>query len=110
MAKLFGPQPKVAPASDQLPFMRAEECHTSQLVIHGATTKDRIPTGRSARILIAWSLELTNDEVIGNGEIELRSWISALGAMGNRKPEFLIYEPFYSAIMGMAVAYWDLGT
>ena len=54
--------------------------------------------------------ELTNDQIIGNGEIELRSWISALGAMGNRKPEFLIYEPFYSAIMGMAVAYWDLGT
>ena len=54
--------------------------------------------------------ELTNDQIIGNGEIELRSWITALGAMGNRKPEFLIYEPFYSAIMAMAVAYWDLGT
>ena len=29
--------------------------------------------------------ELTNDQIIGNGEIELRSWISALGAMGNSK-------------------------
>ena len=54
--------------------------------------------------------ELTNEQIIGNGEIELRSWITALGAMGNRKPEFLTYEPFYSAIMAMAVAYWDLRT
>jgi aromatic ring-opening dioxygenase catalytic subunit (LigB family) len=52
--------------------------------------------------------ELTNDEIIGNGEIEFRSWITMLGAVGDVRPEFLTYEPFYSAIMGTAVGYWNL--
>ena len=52
--------------------------------------------------------ELTNDQIIGNGEIEFRSWITMLGAIGDIRPQFLTYEPFYSAIMGTAVGYWDL--
>lgn len=52
--------------------------------------------------------ELTNQQIIGNGEIEFRSWITMLGAIGDKQPEFLTYEPFYSAIMGTAVGYWDL--
>lgn len=54
--------------------------------------------------------ELTNDQIMGNGEIEFRSWITMLGAIGDVRPQFLTYEPFYSAIMGTAVGYWDLTT
>ena len=52
--------------------------------------------------------ELSHDDIIGNGEIELRSWITMLGAIGDRRPERLVYEPFYRGIMGMAVGYWGL--
>lgn len=52
--------------------------------------------------------EITNEEIIGNGEIELRSWITMLGAIGDSRPERLVYEPFYRGIMGMAVGYWGL--
>ena len=52
--------------------------------------------------------ELTQGDIIGNGEIELRSWITMLGTIGDARPELLVYEPFYRALMGMAVAYWDL--
>ena len=54
------------------------------------------------------ALALTNDEIIGNGEIELRSWVAMLGAIGDTRPELLVYEPFYRGIMGMAVGSWDL--
>jgi len=52
---------------------------------------------------------LSSKELLDNGDVELRSWIATLGAIGDGvKPELLIYEPFYRAIMGMGVAYWPL--
>lgn len=45
-------------------------------------------------------------ELIEHGEAELRQWIVLLGAIGAKKPEFLVYEPLYRSIMGMGVAWW----
>src|SRR5207245_2287639 len=39
--------------------------------------------------------EISNKDIIANGEIELRSWITVLGALGDVRPEMLTYEPFY---------------
>jgi hypothetical protein len=47
-------------------------------------------------------------ELIENGEGELRQWIVLMGALGAAKPEFLVYEPFYRAIMGMGAGWWTL--
>jgi aromatic ring-opening dioxygenase catalytic subunit (LigB family) len=47
-------------------------------------------------------------ELIENGEGELRQWIAMLGAIGNAKPEFLVYEPLFRSIMGMGVGWWNL--
>jgi hypothetical protein len=47
-------------------------------------------------------------ELIENGEGELRQWIVMLGAIGDARPEFLVYEPLYRSIMGMGVGYWGL--
>jgi len=47
-------------------------------------------------------------ELIENGEGELRQWIVMLGALGDARPEFLVYEPLYRSIMGMGVGYWNL--
>jgi aromatic ring-opening dioxygenase catalytic subunit (LigB family) len=52
--------------------------------------------------------ELSQEDIIGNGEIELRSWITMLGAIGDAQPELLVYEPFFRALMGTAVGFWDL--
>lgn len=49
---------------------------------------------------------LSSDDLLAHGDIELRTWIVLLGAMGGSRPKFAIYEPFYRAIMGMAVASW----
>jgi hypothetical protein len=49
---------------------------------------------------------LTSSELMYHGDIELRVWITLLGVLGERKPEWLRYEPFYRGIMGMAVGYW----
>jgi hypothetical protein len=51
---------------------------------------------------------LTSQELLDNGDIELRSWITLMGAIGNRRPAFLHYEPFYSAVMAMSIGYWEL--
>lgn len=51
---------------------------------------------------------LTSQELLANGDIELRSWITMLGAIGDAQPELLIYEPFYRAIMGVGVGYWPV--
>jgi hypothetical protein len=51
---------------------------------------------------------LTSQDLLDNGDVEMRSWIVVLGAMGKSVPQFHAYEPFYSGIMGMAVAYWEL--
>lgn len=50
---------------------------------------------------------LTSQDLIDNGDHEMRSWIVLLGAMGKRSPQLLVYEPFYRAMMGMAVGYWE---
>jgi hypothetical protein len=68
------------------------------------------------RQLVAWMragegakmTTLTSRELLDNGDIELRCWITLLGALGERKPEWLEYEPFYRGIMGMAVGFWSL--
>ena len=52
--------------------------------------------------------QLTSQDLIENGDIELRSWIVMLGALGDAKPDVLVYEPFYRGIMGMGVGFWDL--
>jgi len=69
---------------------------------------DRAIVGKMAAGEGSTLAELTNDEIIGNGEIELRSWAAMLGAIGDTRPELLVYEPFYRGIMGMAVGSWDL--
>lgn len=51
--------------------------------------------------------ELSNSDLLEHGELELRSWIVLLGAVGGGKADVLAYEPFYRAIMGMCVAKWD---
>jgi hypothetical protein len=52
--------------------------------------------------------DLTSDDLMANGEGELRQTLIMLGALGPARPTFLSYEPFYRAIMGLAVGYWDL--
>ncbi len=52
--------------------------------------------------------KLTSTDLLENGEHELRSWITLLGMVGETKAEILAHEPFYRAIMGMGVAFWDL--
>ncbi len=52
--------------------------------------------------------ELSTRDLLDHGDIEMRSWIMLLGAMGKTPAKVLAYEPFYRAIMGMAVAYWEL--
>jgi len=51
----------------------------------------------------------TSQDLLENGEIELRSWIVLLGSVGELPAQVLAYEPFYSGLMGMGVAYWDQG-
>jgi 2,3-dihydroxyphenylpropionate 1,2-dioxygenase len=50
--------------------------------------------------------QCSSRELIEHGEAELRQWIVLLGAIGPRKPEFLVYEPLFRSIMGMGVAWW----
>lgn len=52
--------------------------------------------------------KLSNQDLLDHGDTELHSWITLLGMVGNTKAEVLAYEPFFRAIMGMGVAYWDL--
>lgn len=52
--------------------------------------------------------ELTYADLLAHGHVETRSWIALLGAIGETPPQMVVYEPFYRAIMGMAVASWSL--
>ena len=52
--------------------------------------------------------QLTSNDLLENGDIEFRSWMVLLGAIGNVPTKVNVYEPIYSAIGGMGVAYWDL--
>ncbi|SFL30938.1 hypothetical protein [Geodermatophilus ruber] len=49
---------------------------------------------------------LTDADLLEHGEIELRAWIALLGALGAEPAAFVEYQPFYRAMMGMAVAAW----
>jgi len=51
---------------------------------------------------------LGSEDLLAHGDIELRSWITLLGCVGKTPARTLTYEPFYRAIMGMAVGYWAL--
>ena len=50
--------------------------------------------------------DLSSADLLRSGDIEMRAWISVLGAVGARKPELLVYEPLYRGLMGMAVGFW----
>jgi aromatic ring-opening dioxygenase catalytic subunit (LigB family) len=52
--------------------------------------------------------QLTSEELINNGNDEMRSWIIALGAIDKARPELLSYEALYSAGTAMGVGYWNL--
>jgi aromatic ring-opening dioxygenase LigB subunit len=52
--------------------------------------------------------QLSSGELLANGGIEFRQWITLLGALGGAQPAWLEYEPFYRAVMAMGVAYWPL--
>lgn len=52
--------------------------------------------------------KLTSADLLAHGEIELRSWIVLLGAVGPGRAEVLAYEPFYRGLMGMGVARWPI--
>ena len=64
---------------------------------------EKLRAGRGSELA-----KLTSQELLENGEIELRSWITMLGAIGDVPPEVLVYEPFYRGIMGMGVGFWNL--
>lgn len=52
--------------------------------------------------------QLTSQDLLENGDIEMRSWMVVLGAANKVPARVLAYEPLYSGIMGMGVAYWDI--
>jgi len=52
--------------------------------------------------------QLSSQDLIENGNDEMRSWIVLLGIMGKTLPQMLTYEALYSAGTGMGVAYWEL--
>jgi aromatic ring-opening dioxygenase LigB subunit len=54
--------------------------------------------------------DFSSDDLMANGDIELRAWIALLGAVGPVPARFAVYEPFYRALMGMAVASWPAAT
>jgi aromatic ring-opening dioxygenase LigB subunit len=51
---------------------------------------------------------LSSRDLLDNGAIEFRQWITLLGALDGAKPEWLAYQPFYRAVMAMGVAYWPM--
>jgi aromatic ring-opening dioxygenase catalytic subunit (LigB family) len=50
--------------------------------------------------------DLTSDDLLRHGDIEFRAWIALLGAIGAVPSQFTVYEAFYRAVGGMAVASW----
>ncbi len=51
---------------------------------------------------------LTSRDLLDNGEVELRQWITLLGLLGDTRPQWLLNEPFYRGVMDMAVGYWQV--
>jgi hypothetical protein len=64
---------------------------------------DAVASGRSSELT-----KLTSADLLANGGIEFRQWMVLLGALGDRAPDQLVYEPFFRGVMGMAVGYWNL--
>jgi hypothetical protein len=62
-----------------------------------------IAEGRGEKLV-----ELSSQDLLDNGNDEMRSWIISLGALGNTTPSLLSYEALYSAGTAMGVGYWDL--
>lgn len=50
--------------------------------------------------------ELSSSDLLNNGLVELRQWVTLMGILGDRKPAWLVYDAFYRAIMGLSVASW----
>jgi aromatic ring-opening dioxygenase catalytic subunit (LigB family) len=50
--------------------------------------------------------KLSTRELLDNGNIEFRSWLVALGALGAVEPDFIVYQPFHRGLMGMGVGLW----
>jgi aromatic ring-opening dioxygenase catalytic subunit (LigB family) len=68
---------------------------------------DRYATGLLAEGKGEELAAATSEEFLAHGEIELRSWLVVAGALEPVRPQLLVYEPFYSGVMGMGVAYWE---
>jgi hypothetical protein len=64
---------------------------------------DAVANGRSSELT-----KLSSADLLANGGIEFRQWMVLLGALGDRVPDQLVYEPFFRGVMGMAVGYWNL--
>ena len=67
---------------------------------------DRKLLGWMANGEIEQILKLTSADLLEHGEIEFRSWIVLLGALGPIPGKILAYEPLYRGLMGMGVARW----
>jgi aromatic ring-opening dioxygenase LigB subunit len=52
--------------------------------------------------------KLTSTELLDHGDIEFRSWMIVLGAVGAVPAQMLAYEPLYRGLMGMGVARWPV--
>jgi len=63
---------------------------------------ERMRAGQGAELA-----KLSSRDLLANGEIELRQWITLLGALDAAPPRWLEYEPFYRAIGAQAVGYWE---
>jgi aromatic ring-opening dioxygenase LigB subunit len=68
------------------------------------------------RRIIQWMIDgqveeikkLTSKDLLDHGDIEFRSWIILLGAVGAVPAQILAYEPLYRGLMGMGVAQWPM--
>jgi hypothetical protein len=66
---------------------------------------DRLAAGDRATLA-----RLSSNDLLNHGDVEFRSWLVAMGALGDVKPDWVVYEPFYRAIMGIGVALWSVDT
>lgn len=52
--------------------------------------------------------KLSSKDLLENGDTEMISWLVLLGAVGKVPARVFGYEPLYSGLTGMAVAYWNM--
>jgi hypothetical protein len=64
---------------------------------------DWMRTGQSSNFA-----SLTSRDLLDNGAVELRQWITLLGLLGDTRPQWLLNEPFYRGVMDMAVGFWQV--